>query len=170
MPKMDFFVLREGSVYVEIGKRMAAEAVQAEDARALTSQFHKLYLEHYGEIRRQREDTMYVLPYVRYKYIYKGNNVERECRQNISRIRAHAAEIDALQYESILLKNSGLGELAWTMALVHKDSQIYAVEANEDKYLIASHCSYIPDNLHFVKEETGLPDCDYIIDNQMFLK
>ncbi len=170
MPKKDFFVLREGSVYVEIGKRMAAEAVQAEDARALTSQFHKLYLEHYGEIRRQREDTMYVLPYVRYKYIYKGNNVEREWRQSISRIRAHAAEIDALQHKSILLKNSGLGELAWTMALVHKDSQIYAVEADEDKYLIASHCSYIPDNLHFVKEETGLPNCDYVIDNQMFLK
>ena len=170
MPKKDFFVLREGNVYLEIGQRMSAEAVKAEDARTLTSQFHKFYVDHYAEIRRQREDTQYVLPCVRYKYIYTGNNVERECRQNIKRIRAHAEAIDALQYKSILLRNSGLGELAWTMALVHKDAQIYAVEPDEDKYLIALHCSYIPDNLHFMQDETELPEYDYIIDNQLFLK
>ena len=170
MPKKDFFVLREGNIAVEIGKRMPADEVKSINARALTSQFHRYYIEHYAEIRDERENTEYVLPYVRYKYIYKGREVEHECRRNLTRIRAHAAEINALGYQSILIENSGLGELAWTMALVHRHTQVYAVEADEDKYLIALNCSCIPDNLHFVKIGEALPKCDYTIDNQMFLK
>ena len=169
MPKKDF-VLREGQLYVEIEQRMSAEKVKTFETRVLTSQFRHYYIEHFEEIRRQRENTEYVLPFVRYKYIYKGNEIERECRRNLRHIRAHAAEIDTLDYESILLKNSGLGELAWTIALVHRSTQVYAMETDEDKYLIASHCSYIPDNLHFLSEGQEVPSCEYIIDNQIFLK
>ena len=111
-----------------------------------------------------------MLPFVRYKYIYKGNDTERECRRNLKRIRAHAAEIDAMEGHSIWVKNSGIGELAWTIALVHRDIQVYAMEADEDKHLIASHTSYIPDNLHFVSNETDVPECDCVIDAKTFLK
>ena len=169
MPKNDF-VLREGQLYVEIGQRMSSEEVKSMEARALTSQFHKYYIEHFVEIRNQREDTEYVLPFVRYKYIYKGNDTERECRRNLKRIRAHAAEIDAMEGQNILVKNSGIGELAWTIALVHRDIQVYAMEADEDKHLIASHTSYIPDNLHFMLEGQELPICENSIDTQTFLK
>ena len=169
MPKNDF-VLREGQLYVEIGQRMSNEEVKSMEARALTSQFHKYYIEHFEEIRNQREDTEYVLSFVRYKYIYKGNDTERECRRNLKRIRAHAAEIDAMEGQNILVKNSGIGELAWTIALVHRDIQVYAMEADEDKHLIASHTSYIPDNLHFVSNETDVPECDCVIDAKTFLK
>ena len=169
MPKKDF-VLREGQLYVEIGARTPIEEVKAMETRALTSQFHKYYIEHFEEIRRQREDTEYVLPFVRYKYIYKGNDTERECRRNLKCIRAHAAEIDAMEGQSILVKNSGIGELAWTIALVHRDTQVYAMEADEDKHLIASHTSYIPDNLHFMLEGQELPICENSIDTQTFLK
>ena len=169
MPKNDF-VLREGQLYVEIGQRMSIEEVKSMEARALTSQFHKYYIEHFEEIRNQREDTEYVLPFVRYKYIYKGNDTERECRRNLKRIRTHVSEINALNGQSILVKNSGIGELAWTIALVHRDMQVYAMEADEDKHLIASHTSYIPDNLHFVNNETDVPKCDCVIDTQTFLK
>ena len=169
MPKKDF-VLREGQLYVEIEQRMLAEEVKSMEARALTSQFHKYYIEHFEEIRRQHEDTEYVLPFVRYKYIYKGNDTERECRRNLKRIRACATEIGALKGSSILVKNSGIGELAWTIALVHRDMQVYAVEADEDKHLIASHTSYIPENLHFILDGKEVPSCDYCIDTQTFMK
>ena len=169
MPKKDF-VLREGQLYVEIGQRTSAEEVKSMEARALTSRFHKYYIKHFEEIRCQREDTEYVLPFVRYKYVYKGNETERECRRNLKRIRAHAAEIDALNYGSILLKNSGLGELAWTIALVHRDTQVYAVEADMDKHLIALHTSYIPENLHFLRDGEMEPQFEYSIDCQEFLK
>ena len=169
MPKNDF-VLREGQLYVEIGQRMSNEEVNSMEARALTSQYHKYYIEHFEEVRRQRENTEYVLPFVCYKYIYKGNDPERECHRNLKRIRTHASEIDALSSQSILVKNSGIGELAWTIALVHRDAQVYAIETDEDKHLIASHTSYIPSNLHFVNSETDVPECDCVIDTQTFLK
>ena len=169
MPKKDF-VLREGQLYVEIGERMPAEEVKSVEARALTSRFHKYYIAHFEEVRRERENTAYVLPFVRYKYVYKGNETERECRRNLKKIRAHAGEIDILNYGSILLKNSGIGELAWTIALVHRDIQVYAIEADTDKHLIAAHTSYIPENLHFVREGEIVPQCDYSIDCQVFLK
>ena len=169
MPKKDF-VLREGQLYVEIDQRMLVEEVKSMEARALTSQFHKYYIEHFEGIRRQRENTEYVLPFVRYKYIYKGNDIERECRRNLKRIRTCATEINALNCQSILVKNSGIGELAWTIALVHRDMQVYAVEADEDKHLIASHTCYIPENLHFILDGKEVPNCDYYIDTQMFLK
>jgi len=169
MPKRDF-VLREGQMYMEIGQRMKADELKSIEARALTSQFHKYYQEHFEEIRCQREHTEYVLPFVRYKYIYKGNEAERECRRNLRRIRAHSAEIDALNSDSVLVKNSGQGELAWTIALVHRKMQVYAMEADEDKHLIALHTSYIPDNLHFVKVEADGPDCECVMDTKIFLK
>ena len=169
MPKKDF-MLREGQLHVEIGKRMPANEVTAVDARALTSQFHKHYIENYAELRTQLENTEYVLPFVRYKYIYKGNEVERACRRNVKKIRTHASEIDALQNKSILLANSGYGELAWTIALVHRTMQVYAVEADEDKYLIAAHTSYIPENLHFLRDGEAVPQCDYSMDTQEYLK
>ena len=169
MPKKDF-VLREGRLHVEIGERMSANEVAAIDARALTSQFHKHYVEHYAELRNRLENTEYVLPFVRYKYIYKGNEVERTCRRNVKKIRTHAAEIDALYHESILLNNSGYGELAWTLALVHRTMQVYAMEPDEDKYLVAAHTSYIPENLHFLRDGEAVPQCENSMDCQAFLK
>ena len=169
MPKNDF-VLREGKLYVEIGQRMLANEVNSLDAKELRSYFHEFYIKHLEEIRKERENVDYVLPFVRYKYIYKGNDVERIARADLKRIKAHSDEINAFNYNSIAITNSGYGELAWTIALVHRDTQIYAFEIDEDKYSIASHCSYIPSNLHFVKDDKVLTTYDYLIDNQSFLR
>ena len=169
MPKNDF-VLREGKLYVEIGQRMPISEAKSMDAKELRTQFHDYYIKHLEEIRKEREDVDYVLPFVKYKYIYKGNEVERAVRASLKKIKAHSNEINYLNYNSIAITNSGFGELAWTIALVHRDTQVYAFEADEDKHLIASHCSYIPSNLHFVKDDKVLTIYDYLIDNQSFLK
>ena len=169
MPKKDI-VLREGQLHVAIEQRMPYQELATTDARVLTSQFRAYYTRHFDKLRTQLENTEYVLPFVRYKYIYKGSEVERACRRNLKRIKAHASEIDALTPRSILIQNSGYGELAWTVAMVHRDMQVYAIEADEDKFLLASHCSYIPENLHFMQSGDTLPQCDYVIENQYFLK
>lgn len=169
MPRSDI-VLRKGQLSVEVGQRTPYEELAGEDTRALTSRFRKYYIQHFEEIRSQRENTEYVLPFVRYKYIYKGSAVERECRRNLRKIKAHASEIDALDSKTIKIVGSGYGELAWTLALVHRDAQVYAVEADEDKHLLASHCGDIPGNLHFIQENDTVPPCDFIIENQKFLK
>ena len=169
MPKKDV-VLREGQLHVVIEQRKPYEELTTVETRTLTSQFRAYYIQHFAELRNQLENTEYVLPFVRYKYIYKGPEVERACRRNLKKIKAHTSEIDAMEQKSILIQNSGYGELAWTMALVHRDAQVYAVEADEDKFLLASHCSYIPENLHFVQQGDAVPQCEYVIENQEFLK
>ncbi len=169
MPKKDV-VLREGQLHVVIEQRKPYEELATMETRALTSQFRAYYTQHFAELRTKLEDTEYVLPFVRYKYIYKGPEVERSCRRNLKKIKAHASEIDALEAKTILIRNSGYGELAWTLALVHRDAQVYAVEADEDRYLLASHCSYIPENLHFVQNDEAIPSCEYEIETQDFLK
>ena len=169
MPKKDV-VLREGQLHVVIEQRKPYEELATMETRALTSQFRAYYTKHFAELRNQLENTEYVLPFVRYKYIYKGPEVERACRRNLKKIKAHASEIDAMKQKSILIQNSGYGELAWTVALVHRDAQVYAVEADEDKFLLASHCSYIPENLHFVQQGDAVPQCEYVIETQEFLK
>ena len=169
MPKKDV-VLREGQLHVVIEQRKPYEELATVETRALTSQFRAYYTQHFAELRNQLENTEYVLPFVRSKYIYKGPEVERACRRNLKRIKAHASEIDAMEQKSILIQNSGYGELAWTMALVHRDAQVYAVEADEDKFLLASHCSYIPENLHFVQQGDAVPQSEYVIETQEFLK
>ena len=169
MPKKDI-VLREGQLHVVVEKRIPYEELAQQVTRELTSQCRQYYTQHFDALRTQIENTEYVLPFVRYKYIYKGPEVERACRRNLRRIKAHAAEIDALCQKSFLLRNSGYGELAWTLALVHRDAQVYAVEADEDRFLLASHCSHIPDNLHFVSSDEEVPQCEYTIDTQEFLE
>ena len=169
MPKKDV-VFREGQLHEVIEQRMPYEELASKETRALTSQFRAYYTQHYAELRDQIENTEYVLPFVRYKYIYKGPEVERACRRNLKKIKSHASKIDAMDQKSILIQNSGYGELAWTLALVHRDAQVYAVETDEDKHLLASHCSYIPENLHFVQSEEAVPQCEFEIETQDFLK
>ena len=169
MPKKDV-VFREGQLHVVIEQRTPYQELAAADTRALTSQFRAYYTRHFNELRNQLENTEYVLPFVRYKYIYKGSEVERACRRNLKKIKAHALEIDAMNVKSLLIQNSGYGELAWTVALVHRDAQVFAVEADEDKFLLASHCSYIPENLHFLQSGDAVPQCEYEIESQDFLK
>ena len=169
MPKKDV-VFREGQLHVVIEQRKPYEELTSQETRTLTSQFRAYYTQHYAELRDQIENTEYVLPFVRYKYIYKGPEVERACRRNLKKIKSHASEIDAMDQKSILIQNSGYGELAWTLALVHRDAQVYAVETDKDKYLLASHCSYIPENLHFVQSEEAVSQCEFEIDTQDFLK
>jgi 1-acyl-sn-glycerol-3-phosphate acyltransferase len=169
MPKKDV-VFREGQLHVVIEQRTPYQELATADTRALTSQFRAYYIRHFDELRNQLENTKYVLPFVRYKYIYKGSEVERACRRNLKKIKAHALEIDTMNAKSLLIQNSGYGELAWTVALVHRDAQVYAIEADEDKFLLASHCSYIPENLHFLQGSDAVPQCEYEIQPKNFLK
>ena len=169
MPKKDV-VLREGQLHVVIEQRKPYEELATMETRALTSQFRAYYIQRYAVLRDQLENTEYVLPFVRYKYIYKGPEVERTSRRNLKKIKAQASTIDAVEAKTMKICNSGYGELAWTLALVHRDAQVYAVETDEDKYLLASYCSHIPENLHFVQSEESVPQCEFEIETQEFLE
>ena len=169
MPKKDI-LLREGKITVEVCQRIEKESFAEMDTRALTSECHKMFVSHYDELRDKCEDVKYCLPLVRYKYLYKGREVEQESRRVLWKIRQHAEEIENLHFNSVSILNSGQGELAWTLALANRKKQIYAFENDEDKHQIASHCINIPENLHFVKNESENPSTDLIINVNELLK
>ncbi|MDR3118559.1 MAG: 1-acyl-sn-glycerol-3-phosphate acyltransferase [Mediterranea sp.] len=152
LPKKDF-MLREGRIYMELGKRMpATEVSKAKNALQLASQFHRIYCDRYKEICISREDAGYFIPYVRHKYMYKGHGVESRCRKTLQYIKTVTGCIDR-DYrgaKTVWITNSGQGEFAWLFALVHKDMEVYAFEQDEDCHLLAINTSGIPCNLHFI--------------------
>ena len=174
LPKNDF-MLREGAVCVEVGERMTASRVQSMHYKELTSYYHKMYVERYGDICKRCETAMYYIPYVRSKYVYKGRYVEMSCNKTLRLIRnvgERAFAIDLPGRGAVKIINCGQGEYAWLYALANKDVEVYATDNDEEKVALARNMSSIPDNLHFITE-TELciePAYDRCIDVNHMLK
>jgi 1-acyl-sn-glycerol-3-phosphate acyltransferase len=74
LPKRDF-MLREGSIYMEVGERIPLTADPSVDAneqdRRFTHQIRQYYKEHYAALCQQLEDEEYWKPYRKYEQMYK---------------------------------------------------------------------------------------------------
>lgn len=70
LPKYDF-MLRKGSVTLEIGARVTSDSIKDMSARVVTSMMHRFYVEHYAEMRKKLETSEYWAPYMAYKNKYK---------------------------------------------------------------------------------------------------
>ncbi|NLI36350.1 MAG: MMPL family transporter [Bacteroidales bacterium] len=161
LPKKDF-MLRKGSIYMEITQRISPTDLSfGIDYRQRTSAFHRYYLNHFELICKRKENTAYYLPYVNYKYMYKGVSVESHCRKMLKKSPIYEKYIDAdySNLHNIWIMNSGQGEFALLFALVNKNIETYAFEATEEEHLLASNCSYLPRNLHFC----ALPENDLLL-------
>ena len=114
----------------------------------------------------------YFMDMVRHNYIYKGAEVERECRQQLKRllrkIRQQATDTstneadEATGSRKILLLNCGQGEYALLLALVKKNWQVYACDRDKDKIDTARNCVAVPANLHYSTSVNDEIDYDYI--------
>ena len=74
LPKHDF-LLRKAGLYMEVGKRFE---VPEGDLAAFTRKVRHDYEREYARIRRERETEEYLKPYVRYLYLYKGNDAGKK--------------------------------------------------------------------------------------------
>ena len=70
LPKHDF-MLRRGSVTMDILPRVPVEEVRATTDRELTQRMHRRYLEHYAGMRAELETEEWRRPYEAYKRKYK---------------------------------------------------------------------------------------------------
>ena len=52
----------------------------------MTKECHRIFVSHYAELRRTLETPEYLSVYVRYKYLYKGADVESRCRKALARV------------------------------------------------------------------------------------
>lgn len=154
LPRHDF-MLREGRMTMEIGERMPVEQVLATESMRLRSHFHRQYVKHYAEMCRRFETSSYFIPYVRYKYMYKGVDIERSCKKVLRDTKAIAKLIDRdySSVESYFFEEPGQGELPLLFALVHRNMEVYAEFTDEDDYLVATNIQGLPANLHYSMAE-----------------
>ena len=144
LPKTDF-MLREGFVHVEVGSRIPC----SKDYRMMTKECHRLFVSRYAELRRELETPEYLSAYVRYKYLYKGADVESRCCKALARVADVAFLKEAPSGDHFELHDCGQGEYALIFALMHPEIQVDAYDKDEDNVMLASNISFLPDNLHF---------------------
>ena len=147
LPKHDF-VLRRADLSLEIGERIPASAIP-EDLKSFVRDYRHAYAAAYERIRRKRETAVYLAPYVRCQYLYKGEDAMRECRAVLTKKTFEA--IDAMDDKpaSLDVPESGCGVYALLLALAHPEKEIHAYERDEEKYLTAIRCQAVPPNLHY---------------------
>lgn len=144
LPKTDF-MLREGSVNVEVGPRIPC----SKDYRSMTKVCHRIFVSHYAELRRTLETPEYLSVYVRYKYLYKGADVESRCRKALARVNDMAFLREVPSGNHFEIHGCGQGEYALIFALMHPEVEVDAYDRDEDNVMLASNISCLPANLHF---------------------
>ena len=144
LPKADF-MLREGSVHVEVGTRIPWR----EDYRMMTKECHRLFVSRYSALRKTLETPEYLAVYVRYKYLYKGSGVESRCRKALARVDDVAFLRGTPSGDHFELRGCGQGECALIFALMHPEIRVDAYDRDEDNIMLASNISCLPENLHF---------------------
>ncbi len=160
LPKHDF-LLRKAGLYLEIGERIPAADIP-EDIKGFVKDYRYRFAAQYDRIRRERESAAYNAPYVRYQYLYKGQDAARECAAVLK--RDTFAEIDGIPetVRTIAVTGSGCGVYALLLALTHRDKEVYAYEKEEEKHLTAARCRAVPENLHHIQAEA--PDGQLSVD------
>ena len=161
-------ILRRGKVCVSIEQRITpdnAEFRNGKDCKEIARLTRHFFQQRYDEICRQEEDAKYFKDNILHNYIYKGSEVEKECRRQLKQIDKLSQLIQTLPERGrLLIKNCGQGEWALLTALVKKDLQVYAYDEDSDNIDTAQNCVATPSNLHYMNaldEDTGY---DHILD------
>jgi 1-acyl-sn-glycerol-3-phosphate acyltransferase len=158
LPKDDF-MLRKGSINVQVHPRIPAEdTTYGSDYAARTKQIRQYYGQTFARISQQIETATYFKPFVLYNYLYKGVNIEYQVRKILTKTHCYAQWIDQYrQTAPVLIVNNGYGVLGFLFALVHKQVQVTAIDRDADNIALARSCAGIPPNLRLY-EESELPE------------
>lgn len=149
LPKKDF-MLRRGEMYMEVRERIDPTSLP-EDLRAATRALRSIYVREYSSIRRERENAALCAQYVRYQYLYKGNEAASECMRTLRPDTFRKVDtLPAPEDGMVVVSNAGYGVYTLLLALSRPELSVVAYEADEEKFLVASHCSAVPSNLHYV--------------------
>lgn len=149
LPKTDF-MLREGTVTMEVGGRIAPGG----DYRLMTRQVHRMYLERFDQMCRRLQTASYLSKYVMYKYLYKGAGVESRARKALSAVGgADFPGTVGAGPSHFEMHGCGQGEYSLLYALMHPETEVDAYCDDEDDFMLASSCSNLPPNLHYHLEK-----------------
>lgn len=133
LPKHDF-MLRRGAIYCEVGQRVPVGSVSLTVAK----EFRQYYIREYARIRREQETPQYWSWFVRAKYMYKGADIETECRRELRAAIADGnpapATVPTLDVSAptVRFDNCGIGVRPLLYALCHPDAHVLASDSDPD--------------------------------------
>ncbi len=167
-PKAEF-VLHKGRVDISILERFSIDNEvfrNGQPALKVASSFRKLYLQAYASLAEKVETPSYFRDGVFSNYLYKGKEVQRICKKNLSDFEKISRAIMALpDTGTVGIRCSGQGEKPLLAALVKKNLQIVAAVSDDELRSLANHCASKPDNLVFIAQLDENQECDVIIDD-----
>lgn len=169
-PKHDTCIHR-GDVTITIRQRVTPDNEEFRKGKTVletTRLFRHYYIEEFAKLKATCETPGYLTDIVYHNYIYKGKDVERQCRQKLAILSSLTESLKSVPANSRLLyKNCGNGELALMTALFRKDLQVTAYDVNPDSIAIAAHCYSVPENLTYVTTLPTENDFDFSMDETL---
>lgn len=157
-----------GKITVCAGQRiMATDAAWGEDYAMRTKRVRQYYVDWYREVAGQIETAAYYRQLTLDKYRFKGVEVVREVKRNLTKFANYAAWVDTpCTAQRVVVLNSGWGEFALLFALTHRHTEVIAIEADADKTQLAR---YVADGLSLKWQAVETLPNDSLMDTPIFL-
>ena len=160
LPKKDF-LLREGQITVQVHERITPNDSRfSTDYSIRAKQIRQYYCETFAGISQKTENLDYFKSFVLHNYMYKGVEVWRGAKKEMSDLRLSDLRYATSDFSQIAnhklqitIKNNGYGVYSFLYALANKDIQVIAVEEDENKVAIARACAGLPKNLTILQKE-----------------
>jgi 1-acyl-sn-glycerol-3-phosphate acyltransferase len=151
LPKREFMV-RKGEIHINVLNKISInDRSFGETYLERTKNVRKYYKNEYAKLAVEVETPDYYSDLVRHNYIYKGPSVEQTVRRNLKKHNNYSELINNLSGKKrVLVKSCGYGELPLLLALVHKETEVVAVESDTDKLDLAANCRSITPNLQYM--------------------
>lgn len=155
MPKGSALASR-GQIDIEIGQRLTNQQMKSYGGTHLkiANSFHKSFVSHYNDLKKEYETTHFFHHYIIYKYIYKGISIEKETRHLLKKYDDFSEWIDGYECKesslpaTVSVVNAGRGQFSLLFALVHPDIEVHSYAFDEDDVALLSCCEPRPQNLH----------------------
>ncbi|MDR0206938.1 MAG: 1-acyl-sn-glycerol-3-phosphate acyltransferase [Bacteroidales bacterium] len=150
LPKSEF-MLRKGKLHIQVMNRVSFnDCTFGESYQERAKLIRKFYLKEYEKIATAIETPDYFSDLVIHNYIYKGPLIERTVRRNLKKNGNYRELINSLAGKNrILIIGCGYGELPLLLSLVHKKTEVVAIEREPDLLDLAANCRSVPANLQY---------------------
>lgn len=157
LPKTELH-LRRGACTLKIYDRVKpSDKSFGNDYVERSKNFRRFYSAEYNELAKHIETAEYFKDRVLHNYIYKGPAVEWQARRILKKKSAFAVVNRLPETGMVVFINSGYGTLPLLAALVKKELQVFGIEKDEEKRLLAENCVSRPANLAYVASVDEIP-------------
>lgn len=150
LPKQDL-LLRKGRMTVKVLDRISPDDTSfGAGSFERSKRVRRMMSAELTKIARNVEEVGYYRERVRHAYIYKGASVSREVRRSLRECGCFRELAESLpDGGNVLFVNPGYGESSLICALARKDVRISACFDDPMRFLMASNCAGLPDNLTY---------------------